>query len=291
MGKLKLGFQKWTDNKREDFYFYNSNYFITSDGVEGLNLADFNLYTEELALTDGAVVTGRSLPARAIKINWACKNTNPDERDRISRYFSDDLKNRKFMLVANYQDNKWYWLDVYLSKFEITTEAPWHLIKGTLTVTAPNPWFKSNTETCVDFSSVVGCWGYPFCNTADHSQPFSYFKYGDYIWCTNNGDVDTYGRFIATFSGDVSNLTIYQGYKSQNKYFKINYNFKDKDNLYINFETGQIIINGANAWKYINLNSQKLFIPKGGGYILIEFTGDKIAVDAHYKWEELYASI
>ena len=69
MARLRLGFQKWTNDKREDFNFFNSNYFITSDGVEGLNLADFNLYTEELALTDGAVVTGRSLPARTVKIN------------------------------------------------------------------------------------------------------------------------------------------------------------------------------------------------------------------------------
>lgn len=68
-------------------------------------------------------------------------------------------------------------------------------------------------------------------------------------------------------------MTLYEGYTTANKYFKLNYSFSAGQYLTVDFSAGTVLINGSNAWQYVDTASQLLEIPKGGGWYKLTFTG------------------
>lgn len=259
--------------EREDgktFTIDGNSFFIDGDeAIEGVDFAEWSLYSEQLAFKDGAVVTGASYAGRPMKITFYAKSVEDYIREGVRSFFNPK---DTFICYLTYKGVK-RWIKGFIESLELPTQSPYPITKCAVGLFCEDPFFKDVKNETKDLNPTTPRWGFPFIAHANYKPVFSCFGASKYTWFDNDGDVDVPFKAYVNFAVSTTGLKIVQGYNE--KVFQFNKTFSEGDALEIDFDKATVLLNGSNAWSYVTSNSELLSIPRGGTYLSSDATTGK----------------
>lgn len=261
------------------------DFFVTSDGIEGIDFADWSLYSEKLAFKDGSVITGESYSGRTITAHMFAHSDEKSVREYVRKFFNP---RNKYKLFVTYKDIE-RWIDCRLDDLNLPTKGNYIYTPFDVSVFCENPMFNGSDSFVNDLSAITKRWGFPYIATERYTPIFSVFSYGEYVWFDNEGEEDTTFKAKFTFDSVVSEPVITQGYNDA--HFKLTGTFIKGDVVEIDFATKKIELNGVNIYNRLTFDSKPLIIPKGGTYISIGATTGGTYLHCNIEYYPKYGGI
>lgn len=260
---------------------------IPSDGLKGIDFAEWNLYTEQLAFGDGSIITGGSYSSRNLTITLENMNTNYNQRDRnnVIRFFNPK---HTFHIYVTYQGNT-RWIEGSLNGFSVPSENIHRRLNVKIGFFCKDPFFKSVDEFSKDIASIQPGFGFPYIATDRFIPYVSVYMFNTEVELLNEGDIDVGIRVYMRFTGDVENPKIEQG---GNK-FQLIGKFKDNDVVKIDFDKQSVTKNGVNCYNLISSDSSftKIKIPVGGTTISFNADEGHLNMSVIIYYNQLYGGL
>ena len=253
-------------NDGKEFLADFTEWGIPSGGIEGIDFATWNLYSQPLAFGHGSVVTGKQYSERNLKFTLRNINTNYNEfnRDTFISFFNPLYT---FRVYITYQ-GKTKWIEAEVNGVSAPAKNVYEHIEGAVGFFCENPFLKSVDDFARDISSLEPRWGFPFIATEDYAPLMSVYNFSKQVILDNDGDVEIYFRCVLSFDGDVTNPYISEG----EHLFKLIGTFTEDDTIEIDFEKKTVKKNGVSIYDLISRDSNFLdiFIPVGGTIVSMD---------------------
>ena len=206
----------------------NPDYDVLS--VSGLNPAPAEINTTPVSGIDGTRYNSARVGQRNIVIRLNINGDIEDRRIELYRYF------RVKHTVRVYYKNEH--VDVYIDGYIETFENDFFTIlqQPQISIICPNPYFKSMSETEIDFENVTSLFTFPFAIPAE-GIPFSSLNEISSRYF-NAGNVETGGIITFTALADgVKNPVFYNNTNST--FFGVNITMQSGDVIEINTQRGE----------------------------------------------------
>lgn len=177
-----------------------SNYIITS--IDGLTPPPAVINNSTVATNDGAIYNSARVETRTLILSIAPRIPVEANRNTLYRYF-----NIKKPVRVYYQNNsKRVYIDGYVESMEGSLFDMTQTI--VVTILCLDPFWKSQQEETVDFSSTIDLFEFPF-ETPTEGIEFSRIDKTKTVNVNNQGDVETGMVIELIANGTVQNPRIY----------------------------------------------------------------------------------
>lgn len=206
----------------------NPDYDVLS--VSGLNPAPAEINTTPVSGIDGARYNSARVGQRNIVIRLNINGDIEDRRIELYRYF------RVKHTVRVYYKNEH--VDVYIDGYIETFENDFFTIlqQPQISIICPDPYFKSMSETEIDFENVTALFTFPFAIAAE-GIPFSSLNEISSRYF-NAGNVETGGIITFTALADgVKNPVFYNN--TNGTFFGVDITMQNGDVIEINTQRGE----------------------------------------------------
>ena len=206
---------------------HNSRYVITN--IDGLNPPDAIINTTRNANADGSVFNSSYVNNRTIIITIAINEPAQQNRIALYKYFK-----AKYPVRLYYKNSdRDVYIDGYVKNVPIDFFAQKQIFQ--VTIFCPDPFFKVNTNSLIDFSTIQKLFQFPFSIETPISFGEILIENERNIY--NAGDVDTGAIFVIRAKGSVTNPTIYN--VDRNERFSLNITLSAGDEVQINTKQKQ----------------------------------------------------
>ncbi len=292
-----------TSNGRTLILGSGGDYDITE--ITGLEASSFILNTSKKVRLPGRKVDSKSIDARSIHIVASAKNSsnNPVLRANTIKFFNPDytgtmtVSNMGTVREIDYEIEGWAF-----SKQE-NLDCPLEIV---VDLSCPEAYFRNISNFGKNMASVIAQFAFPWRSLAskvsDIPAPYKYMghqgfitgykrisQYTDFI---NDGDVKTGIRvkMIAT-RGEVVNPFI--TYAEDGRYVKVIKNLNQGDTLEISTIEGDEYIkyNGANAYQYIDRQSQTFLLEVGDNNLSYGADSNSTNLDVYLYYVPKYLGV
>lgn len=206
----------------------NPDYDVLS--VSGLNPAPAEINTTPVSGIDGTRYNSARVGQRNIVIRLNINGDIEDRRIELYRYF------RVKHTVRVYYKNEH--VDVYIDGYIETFENDFFTIlqQPQISIICPDPYFKSMSETEIDFENVTALFTFPFAIAAE-GIPFSSLNEISSRYF-NAGNVETGGIITFTALADgVKNPVFYNN--TNGSFFGVDITMQNGDVIEINTQRGE----------------------------------------------------
>ncbi|MDO5329003.1 MAG: phage tail family protein [Coriobacteriia bacterium] len=269
----------------KEFLIDGNEYFLTPDGLVGVDFADWSIYTEPLAFKDGSVVTGASFTGRPITLTFFDRKTEDMSREVVRKFFNA----RGLYVIYVTLNGITRWITGVIQTFAEPTDTNGKYTKCTVGIFCEDPFFNSMEEEWNDLQKIKPMFGFPYISTEEHPSVMSVYVFGEYVRFENNGDVDTSFAVFLYFTGNVTNPVIYQGYREHK--FQLNGTFTEDDIVFIDFDTATVYKNGVSCWNLVDKDSELLEVPRGGTYLSSTAEEGEELLHCVVNYSEKYAGV
>ena len=200
---------------------HNSAYVIKS--IEGIDPPDAVINTTRNAGADGSMFNSSYVDNRIIIITLAINAPVESNRIQLYRYF----KNKYAVRLYYKNDTRDVYIDGYCRNMPIGFFDKKQIVQ--ITVECPEPFLNGSKDELVDFSSVQGCFEFPFA--IETPIPFSEILIDQEKTIINSGDVETGVEIYLRATGALSNPVVYC--VDQSTHFQLTLNMEQGDEVYI----------------------------------------------------------
>lgn len=212
--------------------------------LEGVGNPKLELYTENAAVGDGDIITGRRVGGRTITIRASNRAValNRQMRKIVSAYFNPLYK---YSMDITYADSTRSAHECELKAISIPTENVYKRFEVTLTMFCPMGYLDGGGIYGRDINSVQPRLGWPWVSVADRGMLYSLYNFSKAVTVNNDGDAPTFIRavFTATGSDVVANPMLIKG----EYYVRVLTSMQPGDKVEIDTEKRLVKINGVNA--------------------------------------------
>ena len=256
---------------------HNKNYDVLE--VLGLNPPTAAINTANVAGYDGARFNSSRVEQRNIVITLNIRY--PIEANRLALYKYFRVK--RYIKIYYKNGSRDVFIEGYVESFEnnIFTQ----LQQPQISITCPNPFWKSIKETYVDFSNLSALFEFPFSISSSGIE-FSRINKVTTAYI-NAGDVAT-GAIIKFYAGtnQILNPIFYN--RTTGEYFGLNFNMYEGDIITINTRQGEksaiLLRNG----QMTNILSKR---QSGSSWILFEPGVNEISYNADVGQNSLTVTV
>lgn len=198
--------------------------------VSGLNPAPANINTVAVSGIDGTRFNSARIGERNVVISLNIRGDIESNRIKLYKYF----RVKRPIRVHYKNDHLNVFIDGYVDTFENNLFTK--LQQPQISIICPNPYWKSITETDVDFDSITDLFEFPFA-IESAGVPFSDLA-SVTVTYFNAGDVATGGiiTFTALANG-VKNPVFYN--RTNGTFFGLTYTMQSGDVITINTQQGE----------------------------------------------------
>lgn len=207
---------------------HNENYDVLE--VDGLNPPTAAINTVEIANVDGARFNSSRIETRNIVIRLNIKP--PIETNRIALYKYFRVK--KYIKIYYQNEHRDVFTEGYIETFENSLFGM--LQQPQISIICPNPFWKSTSETQVEFSNTTALFEFPFLIPSEGIE----FSRIERLTTTyiNTGEVETGAiiKFYAT-SNQILNPVFYN--RTTGKFFGLNFDMYEGDVITVNTQQGE----------------------------------------------------
>ena len=255
----------------------NPNYDVIA--VDGLNPAAANINTAAVSGLDGTRFNSAQIGQRNIVITLNIKQ--PIEENRINLYQYFRVKHPIRIWYKN--DTLSVYIDGYVESFE--NDFFTKLQKPQISIICPDPFFKSNTETILDFDTVTALFEFPF-DIEEEGIPFSELSEVTTTYF-NAGNVETgvVITFTATANG-VKNPTFYN--HKNNTFIGVDVTMQASDVITIDTRLGKKSIKLKRGAAVTSLLNNRL---SGSSWVVLEPGVNQISYSADEGQSSLLVSV
>ena len=255
----------------------NPNYDVIA--VDGLNPAAANINTAAVSGLDGTRFNSAQIGQRNIVITLNIKQ--PIEENRINLYQYFRVKHPIRIWYKN--DTLSVYIDGYVESFE--NDFFTKLQKPQISIICPDPFFKSNTETILDFDTVASLFEFPF-DIEEEGIPFSELSEVTTTYF-NAGNVETgvVITFTATANG-VKNPTFYN--HKNNTFIGVDVTMQASDVITIDTRLGKKSIKLKRGAAVTSLLNNRL---SGSSWVVLEPGVNQISYSADEGQSSLLVSV
>lgn len=214
--------------------------------IDGLNPTPATLNFSQLANYDGSIYNSGQLGNRNIVLYIKIHNDAESNRINLYKYFQ-----LKKMIRIFYENNtRSVYIDGYVETFEIEYFSMNEIVQ--ISIVCPNPYWKADEETQLDFSNTIDLFEFPFSIPVEGIE----FSRIESITTTyiDSGEIET-GitiEFIAN-SNQILNPKFIN--RTTQEYFVLNFDMNEGDVIRINTRRGEksvILIRDAVETNIIN---------------------------------------
>ena len=208
-----------TNDRRYDLY-----------KIDGLNPTPATLNFSQLANYDGSIYNGGQLGNRNIVLYIKIHNDAESNRINLYKYFQ-----LKKMIRIFYENNtRSVYIDGYVETFETEYFSMNEIVQ--ISIICPNPYWKSDEETQLDFSNTIDLFEFPFSIPVEGIE----FSRIESITTTyiDSGEIETgiIIEFIAN-SNQILNPKFIN--RTTQEYFALNFDMNEGDVIRINTHRGE----------------------------------------------------
>lgn len=244
----------------------NPDYDILS--VSGLNPAPAEINTTPVSGIDGTRYNSARVGQRNIVIRLNINGDIEDRRIELYKYF------RVKHTIRVYYKNEH--VDVYIDGYIETFENDFFTIlqQPQISIICPDPYFKSMSETEIDFENVTALFTFPFAISAE-GIPFSSLNEISSRYF-NAGNVETGGIITFTALADgVKNPIFYNN--TNDTFFSVNITMQNGDIIEINTQRGEKSVKLTRSGTTANIVGDRT---SGSTWIAFEPGENEISFDA-----------
>lgn len=223
-------FELSIENKKGERLNLTENSDYTLIKVDGLNPPSTTLNFSELANYDGSIYNSGQIGNRNIVLYIVLENDIEKSRINLYRYFS--LKKTVRIFYAN--DSRNVYIDGIVETFEFDPFENRQRVQ--ISIVCPNPYWKENTETIINFSNTIDLFEFPF-SIDESGVEFSRIENTSTAY-VENGEVET--GFIVEFqatTNQILNPKIFN--RTTQEFFGVNFDMNEGDVIRVNSKRGE----------------------------------------------------
>jgi hypothetical protein len=233
--------------------------------VSGLNPPSASIFTAKSPNRKGLKYNGSTLNERVVVIE--VKLHGDIERSRNALYDWTDPEQYAKIYYRN--DAKNVFCEGYVETCEVDLFTDNEIVN--VEILCPSPYWNDLSEIVTDISNLLKQFTFPFA-IGSAGVPFSTLLDSNITTIFNSG-AETGARFVLRFSGDASNVTIFDD-KDVSRQFRINRSFSDGWTVVIDTEASPKTCKGyqpdgteVNLMRYIGANPTWPVLKKGNNRI------------------------
>lgn len=183
-----------------------TDWLLTPGTVDGVCKPVFNLYTEDNAAGDGAVVTGKRVAARDLSVSASSMRiaNNAVLRARASSFFNPKYT---FKIYLTYQ-GRTRWISAELAGVDLPTDMVCVPQTFTATFLAANPYWQSVDDFGQDIAAITPRWGFPYLDHPTLGVLVDIANFARSVVFEYDGDVPAYPTITITADAEVTNPKI-----------------------------------------------------------------------------------
>lgn len=222
--------------------------------IEGLNPPSATVYRSEVAGMDGTKYMSAKLEERNVVVTVRINGDVEANRINLYRYF----KTKHYCKMYYTNKTREVYAEGYVENIECDLFSLSEEMQ--ISIVCPNPYFQAINEIVSDISKVIANFAFPFTigssgvlnpTITDDAIEFSTYKEDSMVVVTNEGEDGTGLIIRLTFSGPVTNPTIYNA--DTKEYFALKTTFEDGDEVTINTNSGEKRVTLLRDGQSINL--------------------------------------
>lgn len=208
-----------TNDRRYDLY-----------NIDGLNPTPATLNFSQLANYDGSIYNSGQLGNRNIVLYIKIHNDAESNRINLYKYFQ-----LKKMIRIFYENNtRSVYIDGYVETFETEYFSMNEVVQ--ISIICPNPYWKADEETQIDFSNTIDLFEFPF-SIPEEGIEFSRIEYITTAYI-NNGEIES-GMTIEFRANTSQILNPKFINRTTQEYFALNFDMNAGDIIRVNTRRGE----------------------------------------------------
>ena len=237
----------------------------------GCEASAYTLNTQPNAQLDGATMINNNIEPRDISISAICDEKT---RDFIGRFFNP----KKDIKVTIKYENVTRWISGRVTEFNFIRNHVNNRNAFTVVITCADPFFRDMDDFGKNIANIVKQFAFPFISPLSAHQYTEvtqnwikghisgYRQFNTKLTLENRGDVEAGAIFRIEAKDAVSNPKIIH---NDSEYIRLRLTLKKGDVLTINTNRGEkrIELNGENAFRYIDRNSELFQLQTGANEI------------------------
>lgn len=278
------------ENMNGDQLTFGQQSPFTVTEIQGLNPTPAFIYTNEVALLDGAMFNNSKLDVRQINIAFAIE-TDP-ARNRLEVY--KVLKPKQYIKVIYLGDYRKVYAEGYISAVDITF---WEMKQTvTVSITCPDPYLHAVAQNSNALAALQDMFSFPFYGTATRNIAFGVYLSDTATFIENDGDVDCGMIFDLIATAAYGMPSIYND--DTGEYLTINYSMEAGDEIIIDTRKGHksvtLIKNAVetNIINYFAQGSTWLQLPADGASFSYSTSGGNNAqLEISIQHDDLYEGV
>lgn len=228
---------------QKEFVLDNAVWGIPSDGLEGFDSVDNEIFTENMASGDGSRYTGERVSEKERTVKARLLNASLNE---TMRYYAISFFNPKhsFKVYITYQ-GRTRWCEGRQIAFSCPTGNVYKPIEIKWSILSTMPYMMSVEDFGKDIASSLPLFSFPFWSIVGYGFGTGTYRFAKEVEIDNEGDVETFFRCVITATGDVTNPKLLK----DNKYVRIKDVLHEGDVYEIDFvkKPPTVKKNGVNA--------------------------------------------
>ncbi len=238
-------------------------------GAKGLDKPDISIFTQEAAIGDGDMVTGKRVGARSIEITLKTMSAALNEvlRRAATSFFTH--KHTYDLYVYRFGSPR-YAPACEVESVEIPTESQYKPITLTLGLLCPEGYFLSADSFSRNIAGLVGRCGYPYIALGSYGRIYGVYSFAETVYLDNDGDAEAYCKAVFIARGGVTNPKLVAG----SGYVRVLGSMVAGDVLMIDGKTKAATLNGANIATHLDRASNFDGIVFAVGTNSVGFTAD-----------------
>lgn len=233
--------------------------------VSGLNPPSASIFTAKSPNRKGLKYNGSTLNERVVVLE--IKLLGDIERSRNDLY--DLVDPEQYVKIHYRNDTKSVFCEGYVETCDVDLFTDNEIVN--VEILCPSPYWNDLQEVVTDITNLLKQFTFPFAIDSA-GVPFSTLLDSNVTSVFNSG-AETGARFVLRFSGDASNITIFDD-KDVSKQFKINRSFSEGWSVVIDTEASPKTCKGyqpdgteVNLMRYIGANPTWFVLKKGNNRI------------------------
>lgn len=183
-----------------------TDWLLTPGTVDGVCKPVLDLYTEDIATGDGAVVTGKRVAARDLTMTGTAMNIANSAvlRARACAFFNPKYTFRIYLTYLG----RTRWIQAELAGADIPTGTVCSPQTFTVTFLAAEPYWQSVDDFGQDIAAETPRWGFPYMDHPTRGVLVSVYNFEREVVFEYDGDVPAFPTIVLTADGDVTNPKI-----------------------------------------------------------------------------------
>lgn len=236
--------------------------------INGLDAAEYTLFTENRGVGDGDVITGERVSSRTLEFKAKNRNTtmNAMQRAEALQFFNPKYS---YKIYIEYMDGS-HWIEGRLSGLSCPVQNVHGLLRLSVSFFCVDPYLKSLDDFGKDIASQEARWGFPYMDSPDLGTLVSVYNFGNNVELEYDGDVAAPFTVTITADGDVVNPKIIK----DDYFIRIIDTMTSADTFVINLDTLTVTKNGENAMAKVDRASDFTEIKMQPGMNTISYSAD-----------------